>query len=81
MTNEQKELLKPHAAHFSDMIAFIVTRDANELAALHKACKAADQANCGWAIYRAAQYMRHEIEVEQHQRLKNRADHPVAFAN
>ena len=73
MTNEQKKLLAPHATHFSEMVAFIVTRDVNELAALHEACKAAGQSNCGWDIYRAAQYMLREIECEQHQRLNLRA--------
>lgn len=73
VTKHQKNLLRPHAAHFQEMVAFIVTRDVDELTALHEACRAADPSNCGWDTYRAAQFMLNEIEIEQHQRLKNRA--------
>lgn len=73
MNKDQKTLLKPHADHFAEMAAYVVTCDRDELAMLDEACKAATPTNCGWDIYRAARYLAEEIKAEQHQRLKNRA--------
>lgn len=73
MTNEQKNLLKPHAEHFIDIAVFIAKCDVNELAALKEASEAASVDNCGWAIYHAARYMLREIEAEQYKRLRSRA--------
>lgn len=75
MNKDQKAILKPHADHFAEMAAFVVTRDSVELKLLGRACAAATQTNCSWDIYRAAQYLSQEIKAEQHQRLMKRAAH------
>lgn len=64
MTKEQKQLLAPHAEHYSAMYDHIAEASDDELAQLTAACLACTTTNCWWANYNAAQYLLKEIRAE-----------------
>jgi hypothetical protein len=72
LTKEEKQLLKPHAAHYVAMGIHIRDATIQELERLHLACLACTEVNCGWDDYAAAQYLKGEIEREV--RWRNRLD-------
>jgi hypothetical protein len=78
MTKSQKALLAQHAKHFQDMVAFVITRDSEELRTLLEACQAASQTNCGWDTYAAAQYIGREILIELRVRERKAAEAKAA---
>lgn len=64
MTPHQKGILKEPAKHVIAMVDFVTQCDENKLAALREACEAATPTNCGWDIYRAAQFLKNECATE-----------------
>lgn len=64
LTKEEKQLLKPHAAHYVAMGIHIRDATTQELERLHLACIACTEVNCGWDEYAAARYLEKEIVAE-----------------
>jgi hypothetical protein len=73
LAQSQKELLRPHAQHFEAMAGHVFDCSDEELADLLLACDAADETNCPWSIYRAARFLRQEVENQFNVREKRRA--------
>jgi hypothetical protein len=74
MTKNQKDLLKPHADHFSAMAQYVATRTDDDMKLLLEACDATSQMNCGWDTYAAAQYLAKEARIVISQRERRAAE-------
>lgn len=73
MTKDQKKLLARHAEHFQQMASYVRECAPEELTDLAEACEAAGTSNCGWDTYRAAQFLREEIQLHRNM-LARRAE-------
>ena len=64
LTEEERELLRPHWHRYLDMCRFVSDATDDELAWLMSACESCTTINCGWYVYGSAQHLLPEIRAE-----------------
>lgn len=64
MTDDEKKILEPYADVLAGILNKVQSLDAEELAALTKACDAPSETNCWWAIKRAADFLKPIVAAE-----------------